>query len=1156
MDLNNDDIHRDHGRGVVSDADTASRHEQGEEQNLDRDEQQPTEEHAHAVVGEEDENNPSEHSLNYSDPPDISIPQHVQAQVQEQQQQQQQQGVFSYPPPPLFNPGPELHQNPVWLQYYEARMRDHAAAYASAAAGAAWAATQIAQAAAANVAASSLQMQHQPFPIMLPTSLPPMFPLPPMLQQPQSSPPMGYGMNHQQQQQHQQPFHEQPCMGSVYYYPPNNNNNNNNNNNAPPFHLQDDLHNINNNNAPSMDDSTSEGMQYNRHRRKRQQRMPPSSSETRPPPHQQQQQQQHPPPSGFVHDTNNNNANSNERRGRRRRFRNDESSGGEPDHPATPNSYNQSSSSRRCRKSFRKQASSSSDGGGEYKKKQQPSDESLLGKTGVSALYEWCGKRRTAPNFTLIVQEESSQDTKLPPGASQDDFEMAVFVDGMQWGRGRGRTKSAAKQEGSRRALQALLPGVVFDEANGVLIELPSSPSTPSSQQGDLAAATRKTSNTATSLEDLAPNLAKRLAIGHNEEEEDDDDKDLGQDGAAVPDSKKRHKPSSQFLQQQQPHQVFVKWQHVYPGTSTTTSEEEDENAYYASRGASVCSALLHAMVQIDERIPEAPSYAYEVSTIPSSTSSSTTSKGTTSNNAQLKRKGGPAASAAGGSTVVIHRGTFTCTAKMKIKLGKDDDINAVKSLLFAGGKLNSDDDDHDHNQSMEYHRFDTLEAVGVGGTKRDARHIASAKLLALLFPECNGMAQVKQAAEVAREIYAASKALKQQSKRERGSTTRRRYYDEDENDQVSPRTKSLSFATEDPSSGSPALPSEVAQHFRAALLRKIGRNDHDQDEVVEQEQSDRLANAREQVVKSQENGIARQLSRQKQLDDRIAFALQQLNERDEEGRCLPDELTVDDVGRTVLRKATAEDIEWIEKLLGSKHELKQASSSSRSSLVSSCMSPVSVLGKDRHNISSNDTGSLALRLWSSSTIVLLLCRAIAPFEDPPLGCAVLTLGFSMEKGRLLRIAQIASEPHLPRERFIECLQSFANCISCSLAHPTSAAAPSSSATTLKATRKSGMTKLSPEDLGVIVDSYLAPPPALSSSDAPDVSKKAMRGKSEKNVHVQPSSSRLEPSSSPIVGNISSPLQSVLEEESSEGGEESEVLDASCPEKRKRSRVE
>jgi hypothetical protein len=601
-------------------------------------------------------------------------------------------------------------------------------------------------------------------------------------------------------------------------------------------------------------------------------------------------------------------------------------------------------------------ASSSSDGGSAptviKKKQRQPSDESLLGKTGVSALYEWCGKRRTTPTFTLKNDEDDAKRRRL----LVEDFEMSVSIDRLEWGRGRGRTKSAAKQEAARRALQVLLPGVVFDEANGILVKLP--PTTARTQQWS----DHKTA-TAVSLEDLAPNLAKRLAIGVDDDDTklgDSEKNESGSSTAAVSntkDSKKRHK-----------------WPHVYPGTSTT-SDEEDENAYYASRGASVCSALLHAMVQIDERIPESPVYNYQVSTVPSSNSDRS--------NSQLKRKaGGPIA-----ASIVIHRGSFTCTATMRLQTERKDPTPPSCEIL---------------------------QAIGVGGTKREARHTASAKLLALLFPECDGMVQVKQAAEAAREKYAASKALKQQSKRERAFTDAAgNRSNRNRNDHEPPN---LSFAMASPKS--PGIPMEVEQH----ILTALGTDPARKSQEVTDDDEERKISARD------ESGLARQLSRQKQLDDRITAALQKLNEHDEEGRCLPDELTVDDVGRTVLRRATQEDIHWIAKLLDT-GKLKHSSSS---------LSPVSVLGPTKDDLNGegnigNESPSMALRLWSSSAIVLVLCRAIAPYEDPPLGCAALTLGFSMEKGRLLRIAQIASKPHLPRERFIECLQSFASCMCCSL---------------------------------------------------------------------------------------------------------------------------
>jgi hypothetical protein len=193
-----------------------------------------------------------------------------------------------------------------------------------------------------------------------------------------------------------------------------------------------------------------------------------------------------------------------------------------------------------------------------------------------------------------------------------------------------------------------------------------------------------------------------------------------------------------------------------------------------------------------------------------------------------------------------------------------------------------------------------------------------------------------------------------------------------------------------------------------------------------------------------------RQFSRQKQIDSRVEGALQILKDRDEEGRSLPEELTADDVGLLVLRRAEPEDLSRIKKLKFfstiNRKDSKPYTSSLDSPRVGSSMAndspkmgklPFLLTGTGNDGVeassSSADNTEFVSRLWSSSSIVLLLCHAIAAYEDPPLGCAVLTLGFSMEQGCLLRLAQIASEPHLPIERFIECLQNFASCMKCGL---------------------------------------------------------------------------------------------------------------------------
>lgn len=678
-----------------------------------------------------------------------------------------------------------------------------------------------------------------------------------------------------------------------------------------------------------------------------------------------------------------------ESRGCRRRFRPDGSSDNGSDSNYSQPQINNSKRRARIRKVMAS-STGSSDGGssGVYfnkkKKARQPNDDSLLGKTGVSALYEWCGKRRTTPTFTLVQSDlpfavdgtctynDSQNDTTSINHAVLDipaeeekrhrgyEFEMTVSIDGVEWGKGRARTKSAAKQEAARRALQALLPGVAFDEASGILIHLPTLPEESSRVNAHPNINIKSTDpwKASASLEDLAPNLAKRLAIRHPD---DDDCHPKPQDDIRKEDrtdcSKKR--PS--------------KWHSVYPCASTTTSDEEDENAYYASRGASVCSALLHAMVQIDDRIPEAPTYSYELAAV---SSGNDDEEHLEESSAQLKRKAatGDSSYTPPKTPIQIHRGPFTCTATMRLRRVPQEGETA----------------------SIEV--YDIIRAVGVGGAKREAKHTASAKLLALLFPECDGMVQVKEAAEAARERYAASKALKQQSKRNWAFISKMHRWNQSNDDKVN-----AVFAMA-PDNMDPPLPIAVEEH----ILRGLGVEKNEESVSIHEDSS--LS--------------AREASRQKQLDEQIALALQKLNERDDEGRSLPGQLSVDDVvGRTVLRRASSDDLHWITLLLGDS--------------VSS-LSPISILGQPSLSSTgeddvTNDITTAPSIMWSSTTVVLLLCRAIAPYDDPPLGCAVLISGFSMEKGRLLRVAQIGSKPHLPRERFVECLQDFAHCMNCSL---------------------------------------------------------------------------------------------------------------------------
>lgn len=615
--------------------------------------------------------------------------------------------------------------------------------------------------------------------------------------------------------------------------------------------------------------------------------------------------------------------------------------------------------------------SASATGRRTHQRKQRSTERTLLGKTGVSALHEWCAKMKLPlPQFILERPDED--------GA----FSMSVQIQEQEHGRGRGATKGIAKQAAARQAMQSLLPGVVFDE-HGLLVELP----------------------TSSSLGDLAPHLESRLAIDNQDEKQ-----------LQVSSSKKKRQASSRT------------WD-VYPGTSTTS--DEDCNDYLASRGASVCSALLHALWQIDDGIPEPPSYTYEVCA------------------AEAKRKG-----VAGTTAIPVRRSSFACTARLIVKrplLSERDD--ATESTT---GKTESEStdvevrakaDSTENKEVQDQFHVETLTAVGTAATKREARHAASAKLLALLFPECNGLVEVKAAAEAVREKYAADKALALQSRRTVTLEKRRKFNDVPTSSNLSRKRSSIDFAM--PNESDPPLPDDLMRHLRSIL----GQETFDEedktsvdDDVVSVESlslSDKAVSRTNNDKKVAgishiDESLSRSLNRKKQLDERVDAALLVMNELDDEGRALPEQLSSNDVGRTVLRRAEPDDADWIRGLLANRDSKPTSSHQNGSTLgplsllrvspPSDSPSPAGLKTED-----SNESLSMPLRLWGSSTITLLLCRVISPKADPPLGCAVLTLGFSMEKGPMLRIAELVSEPHLPNERFIECLEKFASHMNCTL---------------------------------------------------------------------------------------------------------------------------
>ena len=389
----------------------------------------------------------------------------------------------------------------------------------------------------------------------------------------------------------------------------------------------------------------------------------------------------------------------------------------------------------------------------------------------------------------------------------EDDFGM---------GRGRGSTKAAAKQEAAKRALQGL--GFVFDDATGILVvELPS-------QDNDEG----KDREASASLEDLAPHLAKHLAIGRDDED-DDDGMDNDTAGSDLVESRRRINSQTKRLLD------------VYPGTSTTTSGEEDENAYYASRGANVCSALLFDIIQIDARIQGPPFFSYEAVQVPVglSCTPSTQSKRQVVTENFVPR---------------IHKGPFSCTARLQMVYpDKKQNASGEPSETRGTVAVMSEAKNTSSLCARPGTRDEeTLEATAIGKSKREARQMAAAQLLALLFPECSSMGEVKAAASRFRENYASSKNAPKRRKNASSANARIRRHQQYRRE-ASDLPVSAFARTE--SDEGPSLPEEVKRDLRGLLGLS------EEDSSIQQSSDDDI---------SSNLAFRRRLSRQKQVDSLV----------------------------------------------------------------------------------------------------------------------------------------------------------------------------------------------------------------------------------------------------------------------------------------------
>mmetsp|Transcript_10676 Transcript_10676/g.23621 ORF Transcript_10676/g.23621 Transcript_10676/m.23621 type:complete len:1257 (+) Transcript_10676:118-3888(+) len=698
----------------------------------------------------------------------------------------------------------------------------------------------------------------------------------------------------------------------------------------------------------------------------------------------------------------------------------------------------------------------------------------LIGKNGARALHELCSKYRwEMPKYTSI-EPQSLENSAGNDGNSNNDisFILTVNVNGVELGRGRGGTKVSAKQDASRKALAALVPGVVFDP-NGILLDVGSELLLRgSNDERGTGGSSRNVGSKSLSLDELGPHLASQLAIGGNANPlEGVRSRPLSPDHSA--DSSISTTLSEEVfsggplisggplsfklgLQQASPSGTLSSANaaggvgrffssNIYPCASTTSGissasdvDDEDENVYYSSRGASVCSTLLHAIWQIDDRIREPPSYTFDLC------------------NSQVNitghlKSGTPAASGTACSKrkkvespreITGHR-MFQCVASLNVyfpnHLVGDRDLLSLMDywespLDYLQSKECSSSSCGNGESSQSRKRKDSfasqstpspnrqqlgdaveeqerspklpkkqekeefiqhkLESTGTGSTKRESKHKASAKLLATLFPACTSMVEVKAESEAARELYAANKAASQ--------TKRAKFL------VSSPERQGLSKRCV----YSNTLPSKNDISLHALSLSEL------------QEGTKRIKWSESSNVEPFEN--------------EVDATLQSLQELDEDGR-LTNVDQDDSVGKIILRRANLDDIDHVHALLNKNETTpmpakKQRFSTSSESVAAEIDGPtpesdnVDVIAGSEENAIEDNKKELQL---GENAIFLVLSRAVA-LHDPPLGCALLTLDCPSNEGQnvptvpFIHLVRLGHEQHLPRERFIECLETFA----------------------------------------------------------------------------------------------------------------------------------
>lgn len=702
---------------------------------------------------------------------------------------------------------------------------------------------------------------------------------------------------------------------------------------------------------------------------------------------------------------------------------------------------------------------------------------------------------------------ENSDGVSNGSSVAERSFAVKVYINDVELGRGRGATKAAARQDASRRAMAALVPGVVFDP-NGILVDAGSGMGCGESLlRGVNNNSSEREAGLNRGVDELGPHLESQLAIGgHARDRHRPQSPDHSEDssistvlseevfsggGALVSGG-----PLSHHHKLPSPGGASRFSSHIYPCASTTSGvssasdvDDDDGNAYYSSRGASVCSTLLHAMWQIDFRIREPPSYVFDLCPTSSQSTESNVKRKADADadravcsSSKRKKVDSPLTSIPHRTEVTAAR-LFQCTASLNLyfpkhlvgdrmdrnsssimehwvspldylqskkessasareKSGelssrKRKDNFTTQSLLSsdraqyqhngeAGAKLTarespkSQHKDHQEGDEEECIRH-KLESVGTGSSKRESKHKASAKLLAALFPGCkSNMVEVKAEAEAARELYAANKAAMDQLKRAKFSSVSSR-----EGEGMSKRRN---FP--------PAhlMPQSRNSGAHGNDMKRISLHALSLSEPVE---------GSKRIKWSSPAANTEPLESEWNFQNEVDEALQSLQETDDEAqrwtsKSEEGDVSFDDIGKVVLRRAFPEDSDCIHFLFNENdEESSQAVATNKSKLSGSLDEADGYIsafpGSDNEdNLAEENNGNAFLR---EHAILLVLSRTVA-LHEPPLGCALLKLQclFPPDDGkRILTLSGIGHKRHLPRERFIECLGAFAKSIRCDL---------------------------------------------------------------------------------------------------------------------------